>query len=165
MYKPLRLLRICMHINQNRSSGSNAHAFICTSRHICQLAQSAGEMVCTTSREVASSWRSPLNQRTARCDQKLHTTAQQRSNALRLAQNSRSDPRLRSSLLYADFRLRMLAASAGAAATHAAVAGAGTRHNGAAGGATGRVAHIVQALHRIRCVVQSTIFGLIGRAL
>lgn len=46
-----------------------------------------------------------------------------------------------------------LAAATGAAAAHAAIAGAGAGHDSAAGGATGRIAHVVHALHGVRSVI------------
>ena len=52
----------------------------------------------------------------------------------------------------------ILAAAAGASATHASVAGAAAGHDGSAGGAGGCVAHVVHGLHGVCGVVDAAIF-------
>ena len=61
-----------------------------------------------------------------------------------------------------DLRRDFLAASTGAAAAHAAIAGAGAGHDSAAGSATGRVAHVVHALHGVGGVVDHPSAGGAG---
>ncbi len=74
------------------------------------MAQPGGTLVRGTRRQTTPSRHSPLYQRTSRRHRKLYPTSQPEAKALRLAQNSRPNPRLCRSLLYKKFRLRTLLA-------------------------------------------------------
>lgn len=56
------------------------------------------------------------------------------------------------------FRVPSLATTTRAPTRHAAVAASASGHDGSAGGAAWAIAHVVQVLHGVRCVVDSAVF-------